>query len=387
MFHAICSIVARTNLGIPLHFGLVCPPFPSHVRVFEALGLALAARGHRSTFVLNAGAGELVRPGPWALREVGIEGSAPARAAGSTGLFGILRTVSDAARRTESLVTAGAAALSDAGVDALLGDQMEPASGLLATHLGLPFVSVASALAIDPDLAIPPPYLDWPFDDSAEGLKRNRGGRRIARLLLRRQAETIRRCAVSLGLPPRERMEDWLSPLGTISQTPAAFDFPYGGRRRILGVGPLRAPGEGEEALPFSPDPDRPLVFASLGTLQGHRLGLFRAIAEACRRLDLDLAVAHCGRLSAQEAALIDARIVTDFLPQRAALRASSVCVTHAGLNTVLDAMDAGVPRSPFPSPTTSRASPPASCITAPGSSSRGGGSRRTRWRPRWSGS
>ncbi|WP_279480505.1 glycosyltransferase [Aureimonas sp. SK2] len=341
--------VARTNPGIPLHFGLVCPPFPSHVRVFEALALALVARGHRATFVVNSGAGELVRAGPWDLSEVGLAPPLRGGPAGSTGLFGILRTVAEAARRTEGLAAEGAAALRAAGVDALLGDQMEPASGLLATHLGLPFVSVASALAIDPNVAAPPPYLDWPFDDSADGLKRNRGGRSVARLLLRRQAETIRRCAVALGLPPLGTMEDWLSPLGSVSQTPPEFDFPYAGRRRILGVGPLRAPGEGEEPLPFEPDPARPLVFASLGTLQGHRLGLFRAIAEACRRLDLDLAVAHCGRLSAQEAALIDARIVTDFLPQRAVLRAASACVSHAGLNTVLDAMEAGVPTLAVP--------------------------------------
>ncbi len=339
---------ARTS-GTILHFGLVCPPFPSHVRVFEAIACALTARGHRASFLLNAGAGALVRSGPWKVREVGPGPAQRAGTAGSTGLFGILRTVADAARRTESLAVGGVAALEAMGVDALLGDQMEPASGLLAARLGLPFVSIASALAIDPDLATPPPYLDWSYDPSSEGLKRNRGGRRIANLLLRRQAETIRRSALSLGLPPHGTMEDWLSPLGTISQTPLAFEFPYGGRRRILGVGPLRAPGEGEEPLPFAPNPARPLVFASLGTLQGHRLGLFRAVAQACRRLGLDLAVAHCGRLSADEAATIDARVVTDFLPQRAVLRAASACVTHAGLNTVLDAMEAGVPTLAIP--------------------------------------
>ncbi|WP_210209682.1 glycosyltransferase [Aureimonas flava] len=332
-----------------MHFGLVCPPFPSHARAFEALATALAERGHRATFVMNAGAGGLVRPGPWSVREVGLGSPARTAGAGSTGLFGILRTVADAARRTEGLAAGGGAVLAAAGVDALLGDQMEPASGLLAAHLGLPFVSVASALPIDPDPATPPPFLDWPFDDSAEGLRRNRGGRRVAGLLLRRQAEAIRRSALSLGLPPRGGMEDWLAPLGTLSQTPPEFDFPYAGRRRILRVGPLRAPGEGEAPLPFRPDPVRPLVFASLGTLQGHRLGLFRAVARACRRLGLDLAVAHCGRLSAAEAATIDARVVTDFLPQRAMLRVAAACVTHAGLNTVLDAMEAGVPTLAIP--------------------------------------
>jgi zeaxanthin glucosyltransferase len=47
------------------------------------------------------------------------------------------------------------------------------------------------------------------------------------------------------------------------------------------------------------PDPGRPFVFASLGTLQGQRFGLFRRIAKACRRLDAQLLVAHCGGLDA----------------------------------------------------------------------------------------
>ncbi|WP_416356931.1 nucleotide disphospho-sugar-binding domain-containing protein [Aureimonas phyllosphaerae] len=333
-----------------MHFGLVCPPFPSHARAFEALALALAQRGHRSTFLMNAGCGEMVRAGPWDVREAGL-GAAPrpTARAGSTGLFGILRTVAESAERTQGLVSGGVAVLREAGVEALVGDQMEPATGLLATHLGLPFVSLASALPIDPDAALPPPYLDWPFDDSVDGLKRNRGGRYVAGLLMRRQAETIRRCALSLGLQPLGGLEDWLSPLGTISQTLPAFDFPYGGARRILGVGPLRSPGEGQAPLPFVPDPARPLVFASLGTLQGHRVGLFRVVAEACRRLDLGLVVAHCGRLTAREAATIDADLVTDFLPQRTMLRAASVCVTHGGLNTALDAMEAGVPALAIP--------------------------------------
>ncbi|WP_182086745.1 glycosyltransferase [Aureimonas sp. ME7] len=332
-----------------IHFGLVCPPFPSHVRVFEALAAALAERGHRATFVLNAGAGELVREGPWGVREVGL--GLPARGAGdrSTGLLGVLRTVADAARRTEGLAGGGAAALRAAGVDAILADQMEPAGGLLAARLGLPFVSVASALPIDPHPAMPPPYLDWPYDPTPEGLKRNRGGRRVASLLLRRQGEAIRRSALALGLEPFGRMEDWLSPIGTVSQTLPAFDFPYAGHRRVLGVGPCRAAGEGEGALPFRRDPVRPLVFASLGTLQGHRAGLFRAIAKACATRGFQLALAHCGRLSSAQAATIDAEIVTDFLPQRAVLRAADICITHGGLNTVLDAMEFGVPTLAIP--------------------------------------
>ena len=69
----------------------------------------------------------------------------------------------------------------------------------------------------------------------------------------------------------------------------------------------------------------------------------------ACRDLGAQCIVAHCGRLDARSAARIDADIVTDFVPQRAMLSRAAVCVTHAGMNTVLDSLDAGVPMLAMP--------------------------------------
>ncbi|ALN74490.1 glycosyltransferase [Aureimonas sp. AU20] len=324
-------------------FLLVCPPLVSHVRAFEAVGEALVARGHAVAFLLNAGGGALVGSPRVAVWETGAFEAGPALTDRPTGLFGILRTVREGAARTASLCREGPGLAARWGAQAVLADQMEPAGALLAEHLGVPFLSIAAALPIDPDPTIPSPFLGWPFDPSPEGRKRNRGGERVARLLLRRQRETLRAACFDLGLRPRERMEDCLSPLATLSQTVPGFDYPRPDAARLHALGPFRARGA-EEELPFRRDPARPLVFASLGTLQGHRLGVFQAVARACRRIGAQLAVAHCGRLSAAEAGLIDADVVTDFLPQRAVLAEADLCVSHAGLNTVLDAMEAGVP-------------------------------------------
>ncbi|WP_019995936.1 glycosyltransferase [Aureimonas ureilytica] len=325
-------------------FLLVCPPLVSHVRAFEAVGEALVARGHEVAFLLNAGGGALVGSPEFAVLEVEPGEAAPTLTDRPTGLFGILRTVREGAQRTASLCREGPRLAVLWCPDAVLADQMEPAGALLAEHLGLPFVSLAAALPIDPEPAIPSPFLGWPFDPSREGLKRNRGGARVARLLLRRQRETLRAACRDLGIPERERMEDCLSPFATLSQTVPGFDYPRSASPRLHALGPFRASGVAEAPLPFRRDPSRPLVFASLGTLQGHRLDLFQAIARACRTLDIQLAIAHCGRLSKAEAALLDADIVTNFLPQRAVLAEADLCVSHAGLNTVLDAMEAGVP-------------------------------------------
>ena len=325
-------------------FLLVSPPLLSHVRAFEALGEALIARGHAAAILLNAGGAALVRSPRIECLELGPGEGPPQLTDRPTGLFGILRTVREGAQRTQALCADGPRLAARWGAEAVLADQMEPAGALLAEHLGLPFLSVAAALPIDPDPAIPPPYLGWPYDPSPEGLKRNRGGERVARLLLRRQREAIRAASARLGLPARERMEDCLSPLASLSQTVPGFDYPRPAASRIAALGPFRGAEDRVGVSPLRRDGTRPLVFASLGTLQGHRLGLFQTIARACRQVDARLAIAHCGRLSPAEAATLDAELVTDFLPQRALLAEADLCLCHAGLNTVLDALEAGVP-------------------------------------------
>ncbi|KQT69695.1 MULTISPECIES: glycosyltransferase [unclassified Aureimonas] len=330
-------------------FALVCPPFPSHIRVFEALAGRLEARGHESVFVLNAGAERFVRPGRRVLSVGAVEGLDPAgllrRAARPTGPLGILRTVSDTAALTEALCRDAPGLLREVRPDVLVGDEMEPAAGLVAASLGLPFVSVAAALPVETVPGMPPPYLGWPYDPSRKGLKRNRGGARIAKILLTEQRRTIEAWAERFGLRSRSTLTDCLSPTLRLSQTVAGFDFPRPPSPIFHAVGPIReAPAASAAPLPFTPDPGRPLVFASLGTLQGHRLGLFRAMAEGCRSVGASLVVSHCGGLSDEEAASLDADHVFADLPQAAVLARASVCITHGGMNTVMDALAAGVP-------------------------------------------
>ncbi|KQT88007.1 glycosyltransferase [Aurantimonas sp. Leaf443] len=341
-----------------VHFALISPPFYSHLRVFEALGAALQARGHRVTLVLNAGGGACAGregAGPSiAVREV--EGMRPAgglaaivaRAARPSGVLGILRTVSDVSSLTDEFCAGGPALLKRIGADCIVGDEMEPAAGLLAEHLRLPLVSLACALPARTDPAVPLPFLSWPYDAGEAGLKRNRGGVSVARILLSAQRRTIADWAARFGLPHRERPQDCLSRTLRLAQTVEDFDFPAAPEPNLVGVGPIRARGV-EAPLPFALPADRPVAFVSLGTLQGHRSALFARIARACRRLGVFSVVAHCGALSPDEAARVGADIVTDFVPQRAMLARSRLCVTHAGLNTALDALEAGVPMLAIP--------------------------------------
>jgi len=338
-------------------FACVCPPFFSHIRLFEALGTELLRRGHEIHFIVNAGASSMFVKGGlgFPVHELGRRSRAEldrivGRAAKGGGPLSILRTVADTARLTDDLCREGPTLLHDLGVEAVIGDQMEPASGLLAEFMDLPLISVASALPVHDDPTVPLPFLPWPYDPSEAGMKRNRGGEMVARKLLTRQRRTIAGWAARFGLPERDSLSACLSSRCQISQLVESFDFPRVPSPIRHRVGPIRSAvvQEGGSAS-IRRQPGRPLVFASFGTLQGHRFRLFKKIARACREIGADCVIAHCGGLSGGQAASLDARVVTDFLPQRVILKEADVCITHAGMNTVLDALEANVPMLAIP--------------------------------------
>ena len=82
----------------------------------------------------------------------------------------------------------------------------------LARALGVPLVSVACAVPMDPEPGVPLPFLGWAHDTTAEGLRRNAGGERVADLLMIPQTRVIRRWAQTWGLGDLRRLQDCLSP-------------------------------------------------------------------------------------------------------------------------------------------------------------------------------
>lgn len=336
------------------HYAIIAPPLYSHVRALEALAQQLLDRGHRVTFVQQAEARALLRDSRIGFMAVG-EQSHPAGSLNRTlqltaqpsGL-GIFPLIADLARTTDMLCRDLPAALKRIGADGLIVDQMEAAGGLVAEALGLPFVSVACALPVNRDPAIPLPVMPFSYRRDPRSAKRYAASANIYDWLMRRQGEVIARHARAFGLSERHALHQCLSPLAQISQTLPAFDFPRQLPACFHAVGPLRsvAPQAVGKAAG-----DRPLVFASLGTLQGHRYRLFHKMARACRRLNVRLLIAHCGGLNEAQVARLQAAgaEVTDFADQPAVLSQAQAVITHGGLNTVMDAIASATPMLVIP--------------------------------------
>ena len=108
---------------------MICPPYPSHRQAFAALVEELRARGHHVRFL----AGDTVRSRPCL---------PPDSRPHSARLHG---EIAAGAARTQMLCRLGPAAIAAYRPDLILGDQTEPAAGLLSRHMRIPMVSIACA--------------------------------------------------------------------------------------------------------------------------------------------------------------------------------------------------------------------------------------------------
>jgi MGT family glycosyltransferase len=245
------------------------------------------------------------------------------------------------------------AAIRDAGVDSLIVDQIEMAGGTVAEHLGLPFVSVAAALPINLDVSVPPVNLPWPYGTGVRARLRNWVGNAACEWTFSGVVSTINRQRRAWGLPPVRNFNALFSGLAQVSQLPAALELP--GRRlppHFHHTGPWTdAAGRTPVDFPWAClDPDRPLVYASMGTLQNGVLRTFRVIAEACAGLDLQLVISLGG---GQHPALLGdlpgAPVVVWYAPQLELIRRSALTISHGGLNTALESLARGVPMVVLP--------------------------------------
>ena len=94
----------------------------------------------------------------------------------------------------------------------------------------------------------------------------------------------------------------------------------------------------------------RPLIYASLGTTKRGDPATFHRIAEACRELDLQLVISLGGRLDpATFTRLPGNPVVVKYAPQLELLSRAEIVITHAGPNTVLEALMQGKPMLALP--------------------------------------
>jgi MGT family glycosyltransferase len=239
-------------------------------------------------------------------------------------------------------------------VEAVVIDTIPLLSELVPLSMSIPYVQIWNILNLDSSGATPNCFFSCPLDTSPEGLDRNAANLDKLRAILGPAAEVARSYSEKVGLKI-----DWKDPaataskLGVITQTPKEFDFagiPWPAQFHY--TGPFHD-DEGRDLVPFPWEilTDKPLIYASLGTLVNGLDDLYKCILEAVEPLaDVQVVLSVGKNIDLQNLGPIPSNtIVVRSAPQIELLKGAALCITHAGLNTTLESLAQGVPMVAIP--------------------------------------
>ncbi len=116
-------------------------------------------------------------------------------------------------------------------------------------------------------------------------------------------------------------------------------------------MGPLhQRMDRSETAFPWERLDGRPIVYASMGTLQNRLDWIFEVILKACADREFQLVLSLGGGSDPSRFGGVEGdAVVVNYCPQIELLQRSAACITHAGLNTALESLAQGVPMVAIP--------------------------------------
>jgi zeaxanthin glucosyltransferase len=339
-------------------FGAFCFPGSGHINPMTALARALEMRGHSVVIFGIADIEARVRATGIEFIQVGATDYPPGtlkalddRLAGLSGMAAFRFTIERVALTTRMILRDGPRAVHAAGLDALLVDEAD-SSGTIADHLGLPFISIGIVPPMNHDSRLPPFCFGWQPGRTQLSRFRNSMGMRVLEWFARPISDLLNAQRAEWRLEPLRKINDSLSSIAQITQMPLALEFPSASRpANVYFTGPFVNPSQRPAIdFPWTRLDGRPVAYASLGTLQNGAEPVFRAIAKACAELPLQLVLTLGGGIDPDRLGPLPGDpIVVPFAPQLDLLKRADIVITHAGINTVLEALTEGVPLVAIP--------------------------------------
>jgi zeaxanthin glucosyltransferase len=342
------------------HFGILSLPLTGHLNPILSLAYELKQRGHRITVFGILDIEDKVRQfGDFNFSPIG-QHKYPAgtqknliKSQGKLiGLAGIINIFKLCQEIAELHLDEAIAAIKTSNIDILIIDQSLIEGETLASLSKLPFITVCSCIVLYPDSKLPNVFTSSEYKQSWLSRLRNRIISSYFVFAAIPVIRTIKRFRQQHNLknysdPPNSV---W-SRLAVICQQTHDFDFPRTLPSQYCYVGPLVS----QKARPeidflWEKLNQKPLIYASLGTLQNQIIPLYKTIADACSTLDVQLVLSLGGSFSPQELGdLPGSPIVVEYAPQLKLLEKAALCITHAGLNTSMECLMNAVPMVAIP--------------------------------------
>jgi UDP:flavonoid glycosyltransferase YjiC (YdhE family) len=341
------------------HFGILCLRATGHLNTMFPLGHELQQRGHRVTIfsaldvqtkALAAGFNfcDIYFQTFISSRE---EQNSPKKASKLTNSLNIRRTLRKFAQLADTRLQKAPAIIKEQGVEALLVDLSIFEGGTIADYLNLPYVTVCCLLPFYQDPTIPPIPTTWQYNPAWWAKLRNRIAYSLLNLMAQPVLQVVSRYRQMWNLPAYKQPNDIFSKLAIITRHIPEFEFPRqlpphfhftGSFHQSLARQPV--------AFPFEQLNAKPLIYASMGTIQNRFNFVFQTIAEACANLDTQLVISLGGGLEKEAFQNLPGNpIVVKYAPQLELLQRASLNITHAGLNTALESLSYGVPMVAIP--------------------------------------
>jgi MGT family glycosyltransferase len=345
-----------------MKIGFLSLPLTGHLNPMTALARKLQSRGHKIVFIGVPDIEPVVHPAD--LDFVSFceseypPGSIAKRWGGVAKLHGLDVVRYTARELRPGLIKAAfehlPGKIAETGVDALILDTLYRFIEIVPMRLRLPYVQIWNVLHFDSSGSTPLALYSWPHETSQEALARNIEGLHILPEIHDRIMPIAQLYAQRNGLEI-----DWSNPAATVSklavitQTPKEFDFPIPDLPpQFHYAGPFHD-NEGREPVPFPWEKltGKPLIYASMGTLVNGLNNVYSAILEAVGEFPEMQVVLSVGKnFNPGDLGPVPSNtIVVRIAPQIELLKRAALCITHAGLNTALEALAQGVPMVAIP--------------------------------------
>ena len=217
----------------------------------------------------------------------------------------------------------------------------------------MPICVACNALPVHLQPDIPVHSETWPWKTDRFSLFRNWVMQRLLITLARSFWVPVREAELAKGRPWNvwRHLNEIPPSLAQVAQLPACLDFPRKhAPDHFHHTGPWHeSHAAREDGFDFSWLDGRPLIYASLGTLQNGLDHLYQIILDACAELPMQI-VLTLGRENGTMPPRIPPNAqVLGYGPQLALLKRSSLVITHAGLNTTLESLAQGLPMVALP--------------------------------------
>ncbi|MBW4563291.1 MAG: glycosyltransferase [Mojavia pulchra JT2-VF2] len=342
------------------HFGILSPGAATGpLNTMLPLGQELQRRGHRVTLFGTPDTQPKALAAGIEFQSIGEKDFPVGATAESFVKLGELRGLAalqytiDLLKQVSAITLQDApAAIKAAGVEALLVNQSSVEGGTIADFLEIPFVTVCSAVVLNREPSIPPFFTTWKYSPARWARLRNELGYTLVSRIAKPLGDLIDEYRRQWKLPLYSALNDGYSQLAQISNAPAEFEYPRQELPPWFHFTGSYHTSANRVAVPFPYEKltGKPLIYASMGTLQNRLTWVFETIASACEGLDAQLVISLGGSAKPESLPNLPGNpLVVEYAPQLEVLEKATLMIIHAGMNTTMECVKKGVPMVAIP--------------------------------------